>query len=96
MPSSPSPDIRRMLVNHRGMNIDHRIKAIFWFCYMASECPKSFTDMLKAFPDDDKVREWRMRAAKAEGDDTGAPARWGEGLVWSELHHETPYPYGID
>lgn len=88
--------IRRMLVNHRGMNIDHRIKAVFWFCYMNSECPKGFAEMLKAFPDDDKVREWRMRAAKAEGDDTGEPARWGEGLMWSEFHHSTPYPYSIN
>lgn len=88
--------IRRMLMNHRGMNIDHRIKAIFWFCYMNSECPKKFAQMLKTFPDDDKVREWRMRAAKENGSDTGAPARWGEGLVWSEFHHQTPYPYSID
>lgn len=67
--------IRRMLVNHRGMSIDHRIKAVFRFCYMASKCPKSSADMLKTFPDDDEVREWRMRAAKAKGDDTGEPAR---------------------
>ena len=88
--------IRRMLVNNRGMNIDHRIKAIFWFCYMESEYPKGFAEMLRSFPDDDKVRAWRMQAAKAKGDETGEPARWGEGLVWSEFHHETPYPYGVD
>lgn len=88
--------IRRMLQSHRGMSIDHRIKAVFWFCYMQSECPKGYAAMLDAFPDDDKVREWRMTAAKAGGDETGAPARWGEGLVWSELRHATPYPYAID
>lgn len=88
--------IRRMLSMHRGMGIDHRVKAVFWFCYMQSECPKGFAEMLEAFPDDEKVREWRMRAAKAKGDETGAPARWGEGLVRSELHHGTPYPYAID
>lgn len=88
--------IRRILRNHRGMTIDHRIKAVFWFCYMESECDKSFARMLDEFPDDDKVREWRMKAAKANGNETGAPARWGEGLVWSEFHHSTPYPYSID
>lgn len=88
--------IRRMLQNHRGMNIDHRIKAVFWFCYMRSECPKSFACMLESFPDDDKVKEWRARAAKANGDESGAPARWGEGLVWSEFHHSAPYPCEID
>lgn len=88
--------IRRMLVNHRGMNIDHRIKAVFWFCYMNSEAPRSFAEMLRTFPDDGKVREWRMRAARDRGDETGAPARWGEGIVWAEFHHSTPYPFAID
>ena len=37
-----------------------------------------------------------MQAAKAQGDESGAPARWGEGIVWSEFHHPTPHPYGID
>lgn len=88
--------IRRMLSMHRGMNIDHRIKAVFWFCYMNSEAPKGFAEMLKGFPDDEKVREWRRQAAKAKGDETGAPARWGEGIVWAEFHHSTPYPFAID
>lgn len=88
--------IRRMLEFHRGMNIDHRIKATFWLCYMKSEAPVSFAEMLRKFPDDEKVREWRRKAAENKGDETGAPARWGEGLVWSEFHHQTPYPYTID
>ena len=88
--------VRRVLMDHRGMNIEHRIKAVFWFCYMHSEQPMGFARMLKAFPDDEKVREWRMLAARAHGDDTGALARWGEGLVWSELHRSTLYPYAID
>lgn len=88
--------IRRMLSMHRGMNVEHRIKAVFWFCYMASEAPIPFARMLREFPTDDDVRTWRHEAAKAQGDDTGAPARWGEGLVWSEFHHSTPYPYAID
>lgn len=87
---------RRMLSMHRGMSIDHRVKAVFWLCYMESEMPKSFARMLREFPDDDQVREWRRLAAKEQRDDTGAPARWGEGLVWSELHRGTPYPYSVD
>lgn len=88
--------IRRMLEFHRGMSIDHRIKAVFWLCYMKSEAPMSCAEMLRRFPDDEKVLEWRMRAARDNGDETGAPARWGEGVVWSEFHHQTPYPYAID
>ena len=88
--------IRAMLRNHRGLNIDHRVKAVFWWCYMHSESPLSAARMLRELPDDEAIREWRRLAAKAAGDETGAPARWGEGLVWSEFHHSIPYPYAID
>ena len=88
--------IRRMLSMHRGMSIDHRVKAVFWFCYMESEMPKSFAWMLREFPDDDRIREWRRLAAEEQGDETGAPARWGEGLAWSEIHHGASYSHSID
>ena len=88
--------IRRMLSLHRGMSIDHRIKAVFWFCYMESEAPISFARMLREFPCDDDIRRWRLEAARQQGDETGAPARWGEGLVWSEFHHSIPHPHAID
>lgn len=88
--------IRRMLSMHRGMSIDHRVKAVFWLCYMEAEMPKSFAWMLREFPDDDQIREWRRLAAKERGDESGAPARWGEELVWSEFHRSTPYPYPTD
>ncbi|NPD32691.1 hypothetical protein HLV35_05320 [Eggerthellaceae bacterium zg-997] len=58
--------------------------------------PKSFARMLCEFPDDDQVREWRRLAVEGQGDESGAPAGWGEGLAWFELHHSTPYPYSID
>lgn len=82
--------IRRVLANHRGMSIGHRIKAVFWFCCMHSEGEKSFAEMLRSLPDDEKIREWRVRAAEESRGDTGAPARWGEGVVWSEFHRTTP------
>lgn len=88
--------IRRMLRLHRGMNVDHRIKAVFWLCYMESEAPVPFARMLEEFPTDDDVKRWRLEAVRQQGDDTGEPARWGEGLVWSELHHTTSHPYKID
>lgn len=77
--------IRRMLSLHRGMNVEHRIKAVFWFCYMSSECPLPYARMLEEFPSDDQVMEWRRQAAKAHAAEEDV-ARWGQGLVWSELH----------
>lgn len=88
--------IRRMLSLHRGMNVDHRVKAAFWFCYMASEAPMPFARMLREFPGDGDIGRWRAEATKQHGDETGEAARWGEGVVWSELHHSTPYPYRVD
>lgn len=93
---SMNAQVRAMLRNHRGLNVDHRVKAVFWWCYVHSETPPPAARMLKELPDDEAIREWRRMAAKANGDDTGVPARWGEGLVWSEFHHSTPYPFTID
>lgn len=78
--------IRRMLAAHRGMNIEHRIKAVFWFCYMHSEEPLGFAQMLREFPDDEQIKALREELARERGDNTGGPVRWGEVVVWSELH----------
>lgn len=77
--------IREILRDHRGMNIEHRIKAGFWWCYMHSEAPLSYAKALQAMPNDEQVLEWRRQAANAY--ETGEEvARWGTGIVWSELH----------
>ncbi len=67
------------------MSVEHRIKAGFWWCYMHSEAPLSYANALQAMPDDEQVLEWRRQAANAyeTGEDV---ARWGTGIVWSELH----------
>ncbi len=77
--------MRQMLNLHRGMSIDHRVKAVFWWCYMHSEAPMSYARMLREFPTDEQVMEWRRRAA-GQGQEEGDVARWGVGLVWSEFH----------
>lgn len=76
--------IRNMLREHRGMDIEKRIKAGFWYCYMNSEAPMGYARMLREFPTDEQVMEWRHQAAKA--DQEGEVARWGTGIVWSEFH----------
>lgn len=88
--------IRRMLSFHRGMNIDHRIKAVFWFCYMQSEAPVGFAEMLKTFPRDEDIRRWQLNAAQRRQEDGAAPALWGQGVAWEELHSASPYPFGAE
>ena len=62
---------------------------------MHVECPKSMPDTLREMPTDDDVDVLRDRfGIRAEG--LGTPERWGEGLVWEELHHKTRYPYSVD
>lgn len=82
---SNNAQIRAVPRNHRGMNIDHRIKAGFWWCYMNSESSVSYRRMLEEFPTDDQVMEWRRSAAKADAGEGGV-ACWGTGILWAELH----------
>ena len=81
--------IRDVLRNHRGLVVDRRIKAGFWWCYMNSEAPLPYPEMLSTMPTDGKIMEWRRKAAG--GGEKEDVARWGAGIVWSEFHASTPF-----
>ena len=38
--------LREMLRNHRGLSIERRIKAVYWWCYMHSPEPLSLSEIL--------------------------------------------------
>ena len=82
--------LRDMLRLHRGMSTLRRAKAVFWWCYMHSECPLPPSEILQVMPTDDDIAELYRRIAyepqKREG-----PVEWGDGLVWAEMHHSTPW-----
>ena len=44
--------LREMLRCHRGMSLVRRIKAVYWWCYMHTECPKGAADLLREMPTD--------------------------------------------
>jgi len=81
--------LRHMIRDHRGMSLMRRIKAVFWWCYMNTECPLNPAEMLKAMPTDEDVdnlfkiadvkREWRE----------SLPGM-GVGIVWEDLHLSGP------
>lgn len=45
--------LRDMLCSHRGMSFLHRVKAIFWWCYMHTESPLPAAEILRVMQTDD-------------------------------------------
>jgi hypothetical protein len=86
--------LRQLLREHRGMNIDRRIKAIFWWCYLHTECPLSPTEMLKTMPTDEYINKLYLQHTKEKEKD--GPERWGTGVMWSGFHHFGPYRMDYD
>lgn len=87
--------LRDILRNHRGLKIDRRIKAVYWWCYMHTESPKNLTEILESMPTDDDMDLLR-EIYSGNPVPSMDPVEWGNGLTWSEFHHSTAYPYSID
>lgn len=86
--------IRAMLRNHRGMSELRRVKAVFWWCHMHTECPLGAAELLGTMPTDADID--LLYELYAENPRESDAPSWGDGLVWRELHRSTPYPYAID
>ena len=87
--------LRSVLRFHRGLTKLKRVKAVFWWCYLHVEHPRSMAGTLREMPTDADIDMLRDRyGIKADG--LEKPEKWGEGLVWEELHHKTRYPYSVD
>lgn len=80
--------LRAMLRDHRGMNIERRIKAVFWWCYMHSPDPLPAGELLKVMPTDKSINDIYNRLAPQKKIDASIPT-WGDAVVWSELHRST-------
>ncbi len=83
--------IREMLRLHRGLPLMHRIKAVFWWCYMHTESPLPLSEILRVMPTDDQVEGLFASASDRHERDEGAPEEYGSGIVWSEFHMPTEY-----
>ncbi len=77
--------LREMLRNHRGLSIDRRIKAVYWWCYMHSPEPLTSSEILNTMPTDagiaaiyQKMNE-RQRLEKSL-------SLWGDAIMWSDFH----------
>jgi len=87
--------LREVMRNHRGMSLLHRVKAVYWWCYMHTECPRPFSELLRTMPRDEDIELLRREYA-IKPDEIGRPARWGDALVWEEMHRQTRYPYSSE
>lgn len=82
--------LRAMLRDHRGLSIERRIKAIFWWCYMHSPDPLPAAEILRVMPTDRSIAAIYERLDERDKLEGTIP-RWGDAVVWSELHHSEPY-----
>ena len=87
--------LREMLRRHRGLSTLRRAKAVYWWCYLHSECPLPAPEILRTMPTDDDIADLYRRLAYGPQKRDG-PQEWGDGLVWSELHHSTPWQVDWD
>lgn len=77
--------LREMLRNHRGLSVERRIKAVYWWCYMHSPEPLSTTEILKVMPTDKSIAAiYRRMNEKSQLEKS--LSIWGDAIVWSDLH----------
>jgi len=88
---SANARLRDMLRHHRGLPLMHRIKAIFWWCYMHTEEPLPAARILRVMPTDDDVEGLFATASGDSGRKDGAPDECGTGIVWEEFHMPANY-----
>ena len=82
--------LRAMLRDHRGLSVERRLKAVFWWCYMHSPSPLPAAEILRVMPTDESIAAIYGRLSERERLEGTIP-RWGDAIVWSELHHSEPY-----
>lgn len=81
--------LRHMLRDHRGLSLLRRIKAVFWWCYMHTECPLSPAELLKQMPTDDDVTELFRNIERRQEARDMIPGL-GNAIVWEEFHLSGP------
>ena len=62
---------------------------------MHTECAPDARTILEEMPTDDDIDALHeLYGVKPK--DGLEPVEWGDGIVWSEFHHSTPYPYSVN
>lgn len=77
--------LREMLRNHRGLSIERRIKAVYWWCYMRSPEPLSLPEILKTMPTDKSIAAIYQRMNEKNRLEKSLSI-WGDAIVWNDFH----------
>lgn len=77
--------LRAMLRNHRGLSVERRIKAVYWWCYMHSPEPLSFSEILKTMPTDQSINAIYQRMNEKARIEKSLSI-WGDAIAWSDFH----------
>lgn len=77
--------LREMLRNHRGLSIERRIKAVYWWCYMHSPKPLPLSEIIKVMPTDQSITAIYQRMNEKHRLEKTLSI-WGDAIVWSDLH----------
>lgn len=78
--------LRAMLRHHRGLSIERRIKAVFWWCYMHLPNPLLFKEILKVMPINKSISDIYITMIIQPRLESSIPI-WGDAIVWSDLHN---------
>ena len=78
--------LREMLRNHRGLSIERRIKAVYWWCYMHSPEPLPLSEIIKVMPTDQSITAIYQRMNEKNRLEKSLSI-WGDAIVWSDLHN---------
>ena len=82
--------LREMLREHRGLSIERRIKAVYWWCYMHSPKPLPLNEIIDVMPTDKSIAAiYKRMSAKAKLEKS--LSYWGDAVVWGELHQSSEY-----
>ena len=72
--------LRAVLRNHRGLSLVRRVKAVYWWCYMHTECPLPAAEIVRSMPTDadiDLLYELYSGARKITASPRGATGPCG-------------------
>ena len=78
--------LREMLRNHRGLSVERRIKAVYWWCYMHSPEPLSLSEIINVMPTDKSIAAIYQKMNEKNKLEKSLSS-WGDAIVWSDLHN---------